>query len=387
MRRIAAVTLCLALMLPLLALSTGADAQTPSRKIYWGAMIKGNTYGFEDPPWDLRTLDTFERNAGKKLSILHWGQAWWYCGASCGYQAFHEQRGQYEAMRQRGIIPLVDWSPWDPYRNPQYDNPQFSLHTIIDGTHDAYIRQWASEAKDWGHPFFVRMAHEMNGDWYPWSERRNGNSSGQFVQAWRHVHDIFTQVGATNVSWVWCPNIDDDANKIPLGDVYPGDAYVDWTCMDGYNWGTNPSRPDRWKSFYEVFRPTYEKLLALTPAKPIMIGETGSTEHGGSKAEWIADALGTQLPNNFPQIGAVLWFNWNTDGMDWTIETSPAAQQAFAAAIASPYYAESEFASLSTSPIPPYSQPQRPRLPQQPENRVYLPAVNNRQEASAYPAP
>ena len=48
----------------------------------------------------------------------------------------------------------------------------------------------------------------MNGNWFAWMEGVNGNQPGEYVAAWRHVHDIFTAVGATNVSWVWCPNVD-----------------------------------------------------------------------------------------------------------------------------------------------------------------------------------
>ena len=59
-----------------------------------------------------------------------------------------------------------------------------------------------------GHPFFLRWGHEMNSDRFPWSEDANGNRRGEFVQAWRHIHDIFTSVGASNVSWVWCPNVE-----------------------------------------------------------------------------------------------------------------------------------------------------------------------------------
>ena len=101
-----------------------------------------------------------------------------------------------------------------------------------------YLRQYASEAKAWGHPFFLRFASEMNGSWVSWSERHSGNSAGQFVQAWRHVHDIFTSVGATNVTWVWCPNTE-NAYTTPLEDLYPGNAYVDWAGIDGYNFSTD----------------------------------------------------------------------------------------------------------------------------------------------------
>jgi hypothetical protein len=321
--------------------------------IYWGAYIKGSTYGLSDAPWNTTTIDKFESHAGKKISILHWGQPWWNCTSSgCGYQYFQTQQTQFQAMRNRGIIPLVDWSSWDLSATSKLNQPKFSLAAIIRGDHDAYIRQWASQAKAWGHPFFLRFDWEMNGSWFPWSEKVNGNSAGQYVKAWRHIHDIFTNVGAKNVTWVWCPNIL-YSNAIPLDGLYPGGSYVDWTCMDGYNHGTNPTKPDKWHNFKDMFTPTYNALLTVAPAKPIMIGETASTEYGGSKAAWITNAFTTYLPTNFPKIKAVLWFNWNCDGMDWVIETSSTAQSAFAKAIASPYYAKNDFANISVSPIPP----------------------------------
>lgn len=320
--------------------------------IYWGARIKGDTYSMLDAPWDPATIDIFEAHAQKRLSILNWGQPWWHCYSSCGYQQFQDQVAQYDMVRGRGTIPFVDWASWDYAVNPQYDQPNFSLSTIINGEHDDYIRRWAGDAKRWGHPFFLRFNWEMNGTWYPWSEAKNGNGSGQFVRAWRHVHDIFTGVGATNVTWVWCP-VADYPGSIALESLYPGDAYVDWTCIDGYNWGVNPVKPDRWKSFREIFEPTYGKLLRIAPDKPIIIAETSSTEIGGSKANWIEDVLKTQLPAHFPRIQALLWFNWNDVNMDWVIETSPAAQAAFADGIASSYYAANDFANLDISPIPP----------------------------------
>lgn len=321
------------------------------KSIYWGAFIKGNTYDLGDAPWNTTTIDMFELHAQKKLSILHWGQPWWHCYFSCGYQPFRYQVAQYDLVRNRGYIPLVDWASWDFAVQPQHDQPDFALSTIIRGDHDTHIREWATEAKHWGHPFFLRFNWEMNGHWYPWSEKRNGNQPGEFVQAWRHVHEIFREVGASNVTWVWCPNVLYN-NSIPLEQLYPGDAYVDWTCMDGYNSGTHPANPDRWRRPNELFAPTYEQLLEIAPAKPIMIAEVASTEVGGSKAAWISDFLTVQLPHFFSRVEAVVWFNWNHGGMDWAIESSLAAQEAFAEGVSSSYYAENEFADIDSAPIP-----------------------------------
>lgn len=320
--------------------------------IYWGALVKGTTYDRTDAPWDMQTLALFEQHAQKQPSILHWGQAWWACHARCEYQPFDYQRPQYDAVRQRGMIPLIDWASWDLSQKEMLNMPDFSLAAIINGKHDQYIHLWAIQAREWGHPFFLRFNWEMNGDWYPWSERVNGNRAGEFVQTWRHVHDIFTKVGATNVTWVWCP-VTLYPEGQSLASLYPGSDYVDWTCMDGYNWGLNPARPDRWKSFSDVFFSTYIQLLKLAADKPIMIAEVASTEYGGSKATWITDAFTQELPIIFPRIKAVVWFNWNDDDMDWVIESSPLGQAAFAEAIAAPYYATNAFSNLRTAPIPP----------------------------------
>src|SRR6185503_12337426 len=132
------------------------------------------------------------------------------------------------------------------------NQPDFRLARIIDGTYDAYITTWAKDARVWGKSFFLRFDNEMNGDWqFPWGEQVNENQPGEFVRAWRHVHDIFTQQGANNATWVWCPNCADNTTT-PFGELYPGDSYVDWTCLDGYNWGTYSSKTN-WQTFGQVF--------------------------------------------------------------------------------------------------------------------------------------
>ena len=108
----------------------------------------------------------------------------------------------------------------------------------------------------------------MNGDWFPWAENANGNQPGDYVAAWRHVHDIFTSVGATNATWVWCPYVDATPKLGPLARYYPGDDYVDWTCLDGFNWGNNGVNPQPWTSFDKIFGPSYRTIVnKLAPDK------------------------------------------------------------------------------------------------------------------------
>jgi beta-mannanase len=180
----------------------------------------------------------------------------------------------------------------------------------------------------------------MNGDGYGWSGAKNGASSTaaqQFVATWRYVHGRFAKAGVTNVTWVWCPNHE----SVPAAawntpeSYYPGDAYVDWTCVDGYNWGTSQTVAtagwtSRWQTFDEIFGPTYQRLVALAPTKPMMIGEFASSEAGGDKAAWITDAAARIASPGYAQIRAFVWFN-EAKETDWRVQSSAAALAAFKA--------------------------------------------------------
>src|SRR4029078_8442886 len=134
---------------------------------------------------------------------------------------------------------------WDSSKGATQAN--FQLADVYNGTYDSYIREWATDAKACGHPYFLRFDHEMNGNWqFPWSEQINGNKPGEYIKAWRHVHDIFTSLGATNATWVWCPNVTGTSTTARSA-RYPGDSYVDWACLDGYNSAGDAG--NQWQSF------------------------------------------------------------------------------------------------------------------------------------------
>jgi beta-mannanase len=178
--------------------------------------------------------------------------------------------------------------------------------------------------------------HEMNGDWYPWGDGINGNTPDKYKQAWIHIHDIFEAEDVTNVKWVWCPNeASTTQTSHPMGDFYPGDAYVDWIALDGYNWAGASSEP--WHSFEEIFGTSYGEILAVAPTKPLMIAEYASDERGGDKAQWIRDVKDV-VPLKFPKIKALVWFNNDQDGAWWRIDSSPSALQAYQELVADPYF-------------------------------------------------
>jgi hypothetical protein len=222
-----------------------------------------------------------------------------------------------------GRIPAITW--W----GTRYSS-------ILNGSQDALIRKHASELKSFGHPVFLRWAAEMNGDWFAWGGTANGNDPAAFVAAWRRIHDIFDSVGVTNVAWVWAPNADSKPGGVDLAswnnwrNYYPGDDYVDWVGIDGYNRGGS-----YWQSFGDMFEPVYRDYAAR---KPIMIAESASVEDGGSKSEWIRDA-GAWIKTH-RAVKALIWFDTNrsSSGIDWRIDSSQSSLGAFATLANDPYF-------------------------------------------------
>jgi len=310
---------------------------------YWGAWIDGHRNGGEKPPWDMAGVLDLERDVGKGMSLVHFGTPMAYAN---GKDYFAFPRNQFNTIRFRGSIPFFSWST---HAMGNFGHPDFTLRAVIEGRQDAHIRAWATAAKAWGHPFFLRFNWEMNGGWFPWGERYGSNQPGEFVAAWRHVHDIFTSVGATNANWVWCPTAEMGSTLQPLDGLYPGGDQVDWTCLDVYN-GNNP-----WKSFSDVTASTYDKVTQLAPDKPMVIAEVGSTEAGGDKAAWI-QSMFRSLPRRFPKVHGLVWFDYIEPGpggkTDWMLDSSQAATAAFASGIADPAYQGNRHPQLTGSKIP-----------------------------------
>jgi Glycosyl hydrolase family 26 len=274
------------------------------------ALFGASTPGF---PWDSNALSHFVDSAGKRPRLVMTFHGW-------AYEGFPTLA--VNSAADIGAIPVLTWNPWDYKKG--IDQPAYSLRRIIRGRFDRYIRRFARSARAWGRPLFLRFAAEMNGDWLPWSEGVNGNRQGQYVKAWRHVHRIFTRVDASNVAWVWSPNAI-YTGSTPLPRLYPGDAYVDWLGVDGYNWGTvRPSTT--WRSFRQVFRPTLTSLRRLS-RRPIMLSEVASTEVGGDKARWITNFFRGLERNR--DVLAFVWFNHRKE-TNWRIESSAASKHAFA---------------------------------------------------------
>ncbi|HTU39181.1 MAG TPA: glycosyl hydrolase [Acidimicrobiales bacterium] len=320
---------------------------------YWGVAINGVPQGTPQ----LNALDT---EVGAAPSELTWYQGW--------DEPYPAQTVQ--GAWQHGALPMITWESKPTFdTTPAQSDPAYSLGDIIRGNYDSYLQTFAQSVASTGLPVIIRLDQEMNGNWFPWSEGLNGNTSGQFAQMWRHVWNIFQAAGANQyVIWLWAPNrVDNLPHSSPsLSELYPGDQYVDWVGIDAY-WRYTSEAP----TFAAVFGETMAAVEAVT-SKPIYIAETSGIETdpttgadvGPEKVQFTTSFLAAV--ESTPQIVGFSWFDnvatTTQDNIaitnDWRVDSDPANLQAFKSGLTAGTYSDGLMpssgppATLSVVPAP-----------------------------------
>jgi mannan endo-1,4-beta-mannosidase len=202
-----------------------------------------------------------------------------------------------------GAVPLVQINPDD-----------VSVAAIASGRYDAYLSDYAEAVRAYHRPVILSFGHEMNGDWYSWSNQHT--SPAVFVAAWRHIVNLFRAQGARNVTWLWAVNVINPQFGVPSPRPWwPGRSYVTWVGIDGYYLRSS-------STFASLFGPTIAAVRALTH-DPILISETAVAPAAGQSAK-IADLFaGARL---YGLLGFV-WFD-AVHIRDYRLR-SPAAVAAF----------------------------------------------------------
>jgi mannan endo-1,4-beta-mannosidase len=220
-------------------------------------------------------------------------------------------------------VPLLTLEPW---------GESDVERELADGKHDAVLDEWATAIQryvtshDPEAKLFIRFAHEMNGDWYPWSE-----NPGAYKDMWRYVRrTVVTKDGVdrSNCRWIWCVNSDDTTNE-RAEDYYPGDDRVDWVAIDGYNFGSKRDWSS-WRLPDTTFDAMLNRVRSVSGDKPVAIPETGSTaqkhnqQNRPAKQAWIhalydwADSRDVAMLNWFNVNKTTKWAEGKST-MDWSV--------------------------------------------------------------------
>jgi len=258
-------------------------------------------------PDSMAPASKFASMIGKQPNLVEYYSAW-----GDGF----DTQGT-EAAWSAGALPYM---AWEPKTTPLTD--------IAAGKSDSYIKEVATAIRDLDQPIAISFGHEMNGLWTPWGVKHY--SAATFVAAWRHIHDVFQQVGATSVIWVWSPNQTNIA-KAPLKPLWPGDGYADWIGIVGYYGQVGKT------TFKGLFQPTVKEIRAFTK-KPVLLAETAAPP-GARKPADIKDLFTTI--GKRPDLIGFIWFNYHKPGRnetDWRVESDKAAEAAFRTEAANPKF-------------------------------------------------
>jgi hypothetical protein len=274
----------------------------PVTGAYLGAWVKPAQL---TQPGRIAAVDGLELALDRRLRIVN------------TYRRFEDEFGTESDVEflLQGKVLMLSWASGD-------------TRSITDGHHDDLIRAQARRIRALRRPMLLRFRWEMDRP----NLRATMWSAEDFVAAWRHVRRIFAQERVRNVSWVWCPTAEGFARG-EAPDFYPGDADVDWTCVDVY-------AGNDFRSLGDLLAPFF--AWASARPKPIIIGEFGVARAWGSaqRAAWLRDAARTVKAN--PQVKAVSYFESDPEGnavtQQFRLSDDAPAFKAFVEFTGDPYF-------------------------------------------------
>jgi len=255
------------------------------------------------------SIAQYTADAGVGPDIVMYFQPWRTSTGACA--TFNEFPFLPNKVIAANAKLMVSWEPLQDGAGST--QPAFTYAQILAGAQDACITAYAQQVKDFGQPVLLRMAHEMNGQSNNWTGIANGNDPQGYVAMYRKVVDMFRAAGALNAKFVWSPDHatppEVPAPSSEIRNYYPGDGYVDFIGVSGYNWGNDPLRGGGWVTAAQLFGNFLDQVDRDFPGKPILITEIGSVPSydGNVRSDWYNDTfafLGARK-----EVKGIVWFN------------------------------------------------------------------------------
>ena len=147
----------------------------PSQGAYLGSWVAPR--GDES---ERAALQRVESQIGRKFDIYHTYTKWNMAIPSATSWA-----------AQNGRIPMINWSA------QRTDGSIVSWSSIANGEQDAWIGERADAFRNFGFPVYLVFHHE------PEDDQGAFGSAADYAAAFRHVVDVFSNHGVTNVAFVW----------------------------------------------------------------------------------------------------------------------------------------------------------------------------------------
>lgn len=220
----------------------------PATGAYLGAYVAPANYTASA---QVAAVRSFQRAIGGKINLVHVYHPWDQDFPSPADRTFVHN----------GKVLLLTWGG-----TPDTEK-------IIAGAYDQLILARARAIKQLHRPILMEFRHEMDRPNLQWAV----HGPADYIKAWDHIRALFTQAGATNVSWVWCPT----GYGFQVGRAqafYPGSNEVDWVCADVYTVQPHQSLQQAAAPFLR---------WAAHTGKPVIIGEFADNGPASSWASWL----------------------------------------------------------------------------------------------------
>lgn len=182
-----------------------------------------------------------------------------------------------------------------------YAEPAGLLSDCLDGRYDTTIDASAALAVSYGQTIYCQLGDEFNGNWTTYGY--SAESTANFIAGWKYIVNRLRQGGASNIKFVWAPNVWHNSNTTDPRPYYPGDAYVDYIGVDAFVPSNVSPRVDP----TTLILPYYQALTAFA-AKPFIIGSMG-----------VASFTGEYGTNNLVTNGSFETFDSANAPHGWTV--------------------------------------------------------------------
>jgi cellulose synthase (UDP-forming) len=228
-----------------------------------------------------------------------------------------------QEARSIGAAPLINWQPQDA-SDPS--STTINPLTIAAGDLDPYIASWGKAIAAYGQPVYLRIAHEMNGTWYPWSHY----GPVAYGAMWRHIHDVLRANGASNARLLWSPDgVVGHPQLRWQGEVtpwWPGRRYVDYVGMSMV--GFRSSIKYGLGYFFRRLDFLHSKFRrpVILPEMKVCVGYRyrwlRNLASALARRPWVKMVLWSETPSTAQAAG-----QFRTGEMNWSLSTDPMARR------------------------------------------------------------
>ncbi|GGV77596.1 hypothetical protein GCM10010294_45470 [Streptomyces griseoloalbus] len=291
---------------------------------WFGAFVPHERADLEDK------VKAYEERVGRKLDIV-------YTYHDMSLPEGTRREGQLLTPEEQRVgddrMLLLSWeSKW--WGGTKKQQPTWK--EIAAGELDAsVIDVQAQRIKDYGErtgkKVFLSFDLEMD------TRTPDNGTPAEYVEAYRHIHDRFRELGADNVVWTWI--ITGYLNHADLFErMYPGDEYVDWIGYNQYNYYR--CHATDWLTFEQTQTTSHDWIREnISDDKPLMLSEFGTAVDSARpqrQAEWYAQV--PRVLKDLEGVKAALQWNYRDPGPHCNLAlANDAAWESLRTVVADPY--------------------------------------------------